>query len=160
MAIGPRLDLRQSQTLVMTPQLRQAIQLLQFSNLEVAAFVEQELERNPLLERDESTDTGPAERPAHDQVVAPASGEPLDVADAARSDTLPADGAGPLDAEHAEPYDPGGASDGVARTGSGGAHDFGTDDRGIDDFASARGVKILRDGRDCAVGHADVGVAR
>ena len=67
MAIGPRLDLRQSQTLVMTPQLRQAIQLLQFSNIEVAAFVEQELERNPLLERDESSDAATAERPALDQ---------------------------------------------------------------------------------------------
>src|SRR5260370_12154359 len=54
MAIGPRLELRQGQTLVMTPQLRQAIQLLQYSNLELAAFVEQELERNPLLERDET----------------------------------------------------------------------------------------------------------
>ena len=53
---GPRLDLRQSQTLVMTPQLRQAIQLLQYSNIEVATFVEQELERNPLLERDEVSD--------------------------------------------------------------------------------------------------------
>ena len=51
--IGPRLDLRQSQTLVMTPQLRQAIKLLQYSNIEVASFVEEELERNPLLERDE-----------------------------------------------------------------------------------------------------------
>lgn len=38
----------------MTPQLRQAIQLLQYSNQELAAFVEQELERNPLLERDET----------------------------------------------------------------------------------------------------------
>ena len=44
-----------AQTLVMTPQLRQAIKLLQFSNIEVAAFVEEELERNPLLERDEPT---------------------------------------------------------------------------------------------------------
>ena len=35
----------------MTPQLRQAIQLLQYSNVEVATFVERELERNPLLER-------------------------------------------------------------------------------------------------------------
>ena len=39
MALGPRLDLRQSQTLVMTPQLRQAIKLLQYSNIEVASFV-------------------------------------------------------------------------------------------------------------------------
>ena len=54
MAIGPRLDLRHSQSLVMTPQLRQAIKLLQFSNLEVSLpIVEEELERNPLLERDD-----------------------------------------------------------------------------------------------------------
>ncbi len=51
MAITTRLDLRQTQTLVMTPQLQQAIKLLQMSNLELAAFVEQELEQNPLLER-------------------------------------------------------------------------------------------------------------
>ena len=48
-----RLELRQGQSLVMTPQLQQAIKLLQMSNLELQAFVEGELERNPLLERDE-----------------------------------------------------------------------------------------------------------
>lgn len=58
--IGPRLDLRQSQTLVMTPQLQQAIKLLQLSNLEVVAFVEAELERNPLLEREEAENAEPA----------------------------------------------------------------------------------------------------
>ena len=57
--LAPRLDLRQSQSLVMTPQLRQAIKLLQSSNLEVSAFVEEELERNPLLERDERAPPGP-----------------------------------------------------------------------------------------------------
>jgi RNA polymerase sigma-54 factor len=137
MAIGPRLDLRQSQTLVMTPQLRQAIQLLQFSNVEVAAFVEQELERNPLLERDERSDDAAAERPALDQVVSAAGGEHADAADAARSENLPSEAAAPLDADAAEPYDPGGASDGFARTGSGGALDFGSDERGIDDFAES-----------------------
>jgi len=54
MAIGPRLELRQGQSLVMTPQLQQAIKLLQLSNLELSAYVEQELERNPLLERHDS----------------------------------------------------------------------------------------------------------
>ena len=58
-AVGPRLDLRHSQSLVMTPQLRQAIKLLQSSNLEVLAFVEEELERNPLLERDEAEPSEP-----------------------------------------------------------------------------------------------------
>jgi len=137
MAIGPRLDLRQSQTLVMTPQLRQAIQLLQYSNIEVAAFVEEELLRNPLLERDESSDTVSPERPAPDQAPLPASAGPADVAEAVRTDTLPAEAATPLDADAAEPFDPGGASDGVGRIGSGGAHDFSADERGIDDYAES-----------------------
>ncbi len=53
MALGARLELRQGQGLVITPQLQQAIKLLQLSNLELEAFVEGELERNPLLQRDE-----------------------------------------------------------------------------------------------------------
>lgn len=53
MALAQRLEMRQGQSLVMTPQLQQAIKLLQLSNLELAAYVEQELEKNPLLERDE-----------------------------------------------------------------------------------------------------------
>jgi RNA polymerase sigma-54 factor len=55
MAMGPRLEFRQSQTLVMTPQLLQAIKLLQLSTVELAAYVEAELERNPLLERVDGT---------------------------------------------------------------------------------------------------------
>lgn len=55
MTISQRLDLRQSQSLVMTPQLQQAIKLLQMSNQELGAFVEQEIEQNPLLERAEFT---------------------------------------------------------------------------------------------------------
>src|SRR5271169_1404607 len=51
MALTQRLEFRQSQSLVMTPQLMQAIKLLQLSNLDLSAFVEEELERNPLLER-------------------------------------------------------------------------------------------------------------
>jgi RNA polymerase sigma-54 factor len=51
MALSQRLEFRQSQSLVMTPQLMQAIKLLQLSNLDLSAFVEDELERNPLLER-------------------------------------------------------------------------------------------------------------
>lgn len=50
----PKLELRQGLSLVMTPQLQQAIKLLQYSNIELAAYVEDELIRNPLLERDES----------------------------------------------------------------------------------------------------------
>jgi RNA polymerase sigma-54 factor len=51
MAISQRLDLRQAQSLVMTPQLQQAIKLLELSNQDLAAFVEDEVDRNPLLER-------------------------------------------------------------------------------------------------------------
>ncbi|WP_411816008.1 RNA polymerase factor sigma-54 [Hyphococcus sp. DH-69] len=62
MALGPRLEFRQSQQLVMTPQLQQAIKLLQLSNLELTEYVEEQLEQNPFLERDESPVDGPAER--------------------------------------------------------------------------------------------------
>ncbi len=58
MAMIPRLELRQSQALVMTPQLQQAIKLLQLSSVDLLAYVEQELEQNPLLERDDGADDG------------------------------------------------------------------------------------------------------
>ena len=53
MAINQRLDIKQGQSLTMTPQLQQAIKLLQLSNLELAEYIEAELEKNPLLEREE-----------------------------------------------------------------------------------------------------------
>ncbi|RAN36399.1 RNA polymerase factor sigma-54 [Hyphomonas pacifica] len=52
------LDMRQGQSLVMTPQLQQAIKLLQLSNQELTEFVEAEIERNPLLNKAEETDGG------------------------------------------------------------------------------------------------------
>ena len=54
MALTTKLELRQGQQLVMTPQLQQAIRLLQLSNIELSAFVESELEKNPLLEREDA----------------------------------------------------------------------------------------------------------
>jgi RNA polymerase sigma-54 factor len=70
MALTQRLELKQGQALVMTPQLQQAIKLLQLSNLELAEYVEIELEKNPLLEREDleagEAETGPRE--AHDAV--------------------------------------------------------------------------------------------
>jgi len=54
--LSQKLNMRQGQSLVMTPQLQQAIKLLQLSNIELASFVEGELERNPLLERDERSE--------------------------------------------------------------------------------------------------------
>jgi RNA polymerase sigma-54 factor len=84
MALTQRLELRQSQSLVMTPQLMQAIKLLQLSNLDLSAFVEEELERNPLLER------------ANDGTEPPVAGEPVpERPDTADSDEAASgDGAG------------------------------------------------------------------
>jgi RNA polymerase sigma-54 factor len=142
MAMGPRLDLRQSQSLVMTPQLRQAIKLLQFSNMEVASFVDEELERNPLLERDEIPDIGPLERPAIDQTEPVAAH--ADLTDTMRSEILPTEGASPIDAEHAETYDPGTSSDGARMELSGaGARGFDDGERSIEDFAA--GARPLRE---------------
>jgi RNA polymerase sigma-54 factor len=70
MALMQKLVMKQGQSLVMTPQLQQAIKLLQMSNVEIQDFVETELERNPLLER---TDTSVDAKP---------DAEPLDVPDA------------------------------------------------------------------------------
>jgi RNA polymerase sigma-54 factor len=61
MGLGPSLSIRQSQQLVLTPQLRQAIQLLQLSNLELDAYLAEEVSKNPLLEtRSEEPDEQPA----------------------------------------------------------------------------------------------------
>jgi RNA polymerase sigma-54 factor len=68
MALSQKLLIRQSQALVMTPQLMQAIKLLQLSNLDLTAYVENELERNPLLER-----TSEGDEPRAEEAAAPES---------------------------------------------------------------------------------------
>ncbi|MGZ2412461.1 RNA polymerase sigma-54 factor [Sphingomonas sp. F9_3S_D5_B_2] len=60
MGLGPSLSIRQSQSLVLTPQLTQAIKLLQLSNLELDAFIAEELSKNPLLETPPDEDGEPA----------------------------------------------------------------------------------------------------
>jgi RNA polymerase sigma-54 factor len=65
--LGPSLSIRQTQALVLTPQLTQAIKLLQLSNLELEAFIAEELAKNPLLEA--RSDDEPAEQPAGDAVA-------------------------------------------------------------------------------------------
>src|SRR5579871_3882399 len=72
-SVGQKLEIRQGQGLVMTPQLQQAIKLLQLSNVELAEYCEQELERNPLLERDD----GPAD-PERERPEAEVKSEALD----------------------------------------------------------------------------------
>ena len=75
--VGQRLEIRQGQSLVMTPQLQQAIKLLQLSNIELAEYCESELEKNPLLERDDR-EAGPAQEAA--DTAAETSGERADEA--------------------------------------------------------------------------------
>ena len=82
MALTQRLQIRQSQALVMTPQLMQAIKLLQLSNLDLVAYVEAELERNPLLDHSAEDERAPAE----------AGGEPSPANPSADSDSWTAEG--------------------------------------------------------------------
>ena len=116
MAVTQRLELRQSQSLVMTPQLQQAIKLLQLSNMELAAYVEQELERNPLLERDEGTegeDRDRTEAEAPDGTPERAASaeddgaEPPDSHDLSQSENLPSESEAPLDTDYENVYDSG-----------------------------------------------------
>lgn len=81
MALRQRLELRQGQSLVMTPQLQQAIKLLQMSNIELQAFVDQELEQNPLLERDERSEI-------RNRAASPAEAQP-DIVNAIQSLAAP-----------------------------------------------------------------------
>ena len=74
MALTPKLVLRQSQSLVMTPQLMQAIKLLQLSSLDLVAYVDKELEQNPLLERQEAADQPAASDAAPNGVEGGADG--------------------------------------------------------------------------------------
>jgi RNA polymerase sigma-54 factor len=70
--------MRQSQSLVMTPQLLQAIKLLQFSTTELQSYVEAELEKNPLLERDSRADEAPIvadDRPIVETAMTPEPGD-------------------------------------------------------------------------------------
>jgi len=114
MALGPRLDLRQTQSLVMTPQLQQAIKLLAASNLEIETFIAEAMEANPLLDTGGPADSGaeperieiaaPAgeDAPA-DQLMLAGGGEgdaPLDLASVDRDwDTGDGDARGARDAE-------------------------------------------------------------
>jgi len=59
MGLGPSLSIRQTQALVLTPQLQQAIKLLQLSNLELESFIAEELSKNPLLEAQQGDDEAP-----------------------------------------------------------------------------------------------------
>ena len=125
MALGARLELRQGQGLVITPQLQQAIKMLQLSNLEFEAYVEGELERNPLLQRDErdSEPEGEVEARASEDYAAdqiPDSGAAPDMDISRDAEASPGERA-TGDAEGAQ--EAGGAID-WSRAGSGGSQSF------------------------------------
>jgi RNA polymerase sigma-54 factor len=95
MALTQRLQIRQSQALVMTPQLMQAIKLLQLSNLDLVAYVEAELERNPLLDRAVEEDAAPAAPEGERRPDGPrADGEPWLARDGAADRAAAAEGGG------------------------------------------------------------------
>jgi len=104
MALGQRQELRQSQSLVMTPQLQQAIKLLQLTNLELSEYVEQELERNPLLERLEGDKPergdGASEAPAPKDD----GNDNRDTAELSRTEGLPGENESPLDVDDRDIY--------------------------------------------------------
>jgi len=140
MALSMRQDLRQTQALVMTPQLQQAIRLLQLSHHELAAYVEQELEQNPLLERGDTSEgeSAASEASGLDGDGMPASSA-LDTSERAAGETMPADNEAPLDTDWRDVWEDdgpgrpaaapdtanGGGGDGAFETwGSGGRADF------------------------------------
>ena len=140
MAFTQRLELRQSQSLVMTPQLQQALKLLQLSNLDLIGYLEQELEQNPLLEQVPQDDPTPGDAPAAGDGEAPdeASGgaEPATTADSAelaRSDQLPGANDTPLDADYDSLLDAESSSDwGASADGAGGGSTAQDPDRDLD----------------------------
>jgi RNA polymerase sigma-54 factor len=134
LALSPRLELRQGQSLVITPQLQQAIKLLQLSNLELDSFVEGELERNPLLAREDSEPE--LDRPA-DAVSGALDG------DAAPGGPAEAD----LDIRHDDLYTD--ASPGDRATGDAGPGAPAADVGGAMDWSkSSRGGSFETDGDD------------
>jgi RNA polymerase sigma-54 factor len=104
MAVRQRMDLRQTQTLVMTPQLQQAIKLLELSSQELAAYVDRELEQNPLLERDDPGAEGSAEQDplTGDAPMPPTggTGEPLDASEFVAAAIMPDAADSPLDVDY------------------------------------------------------------
>ena len=116
MAMTPRLDLRQSQSLVMTPQLQQAIKLLALSNVELEAFIGAEFERNPLLEAGSTLDAsgdGGTEAPGEFEGPADAPAGPEASVDLAINQGQ-GGAEGPLDADFAaETFIDSGPGDGV-----------------------------------------------
>jgi len=132
LALHARLEIRQGQGLVITPQLQQAIKLLQLSNLELEAFIDAELERNPLLQREERE-----AEPERESVEA--------VSEMGADRVSDATAAAELDTRHDE-VSPGematgdGMGEGVGAADAGGSVDWSRAGRG-GDFEDAEGLE-------------------
>lgn len=138
MSLAPRLDLRQSQSLVMTPQLQQAIKLLALSNLEIETFIAEEMEKNPLLHTgaaDEDRGGVEANESERQLESPPESGEILESGAAGGEAALDVD----LTAEtfhHDSAADSVGGLDGGLGMGAAGLGGAGEDGLDFDSFAS------------------------
>ena len=143
MALSAKLQLRQSQSLVMTPQLMQSIKLLQLTHLELERFVDEEIERNPLLERVEPQDDRRADQAHKTEATEDARADDWFEADGLATSESISDN---LDAslENVFPDDPGAiqklgpdlaAQWKSAATGTGGDRRTGFD---LEDMAAAR----------------------
>ena len=137
MTINQRLDLRQAQTLVMTPQLQQAIKLLQLSNQELSEYVEREIEQNPLLERDDGPEPDVTLRTIDSFADGPEAPPAADVAgEVAFGASMPETGDSPVDASDANLYES--AEDYLPWKGSAGSADFDEDSRSLEETAAAK----------------------
>src|SRR3954471_19131501 len=107
MALAAKLQLRQSQSLVMTPQLMQSIRLLQLTHVELERFVDDEIERNPLLERVDPADEPSTEAEAQAPAASGADGPDWYAEDNAALDAETMAGALDSSLENVFPDEPG-----------------------------------------------------
>lgn len=161
MSLAPRLDLRQSQSLVMTPQLQQAIKLLALSNLEIETFIAEELEKNPLLDASRSDDErGDIDAPEPTDPIVERDG-PADSSELIASGDATGEAALDVDLtaetfHHDSPSDSVGGLDGglgMSGTGAGGSEDgadfdsFSAPDLNLADHLTAQ-IGAVIDGAD------------
>jgi RNA polymerase sigma-54 factor len=140
MALVPKLELRQGQQLVMTPQLQQAIRLLQLSNVELCSFVEAEVERNPLLEAE-----AVAPEPGPEGDTKPRSGD----SDGDEGDDREWAAAGDAFTHNSDAHEAAGANGAPALNGAGGdaggwasvrqrtSNAFGGEESNLEDYVAA-----------------------
>jgi len=126
MALTPRLDIKQSQSLVLTPQLQQAIKMLQLSSVELSEFVAEEVAQNPLLEygeKSESDDRRSANNVENETKKEDPTGSeeaPVKTSDDFLQDVSPVttQSDAPLDTDYSEQYDNNSFSDNIGATPS------------------------------------------